>query len=86
MIEPTVYFQLGISDDRYQIISKEISTIIKTGERPGVMLEMVKNSRTMNNDEKLYAAFMVAKSDINSKLMNAMPEFGKRIVKTILEE
>jgi len=86
MIEPTVWMQLGISDDRYNIISKEISSIIKTREKVGIMMEMVKDSKTMNNDEKLYAAFIVAKSDIESKLFKSMPDFGKGIVKTILEK
>jgi hypothetical protein len=86
MIEPSIWMQLGISDDRYAIISKEISSILKTGEKTGIMMEMVKDSRTMSNDEKLYAAFMVAKSDIERKLFNSMPAFGKGLVKNILEK
>jgi hypothetical protein len=86
MIEPSVYMQLGISDDRYKIISKEIKSILKTNEKPGVMMEMVKGNQLLSHDEKLYAAYMIAKSDISNKLYNAMPEFGRGIVAKILED
>jgi hypothetical protein len=86
MIDPPVWFQLGISDDRYQTISKEISSILKTKEKVGVMMEMVRDSKTMSHDEQLYAAFMVAKSDIELKLFKAMPNFGKGIVQKIMEK
>jgi len=84
--EPTVWFQLGISDERYNVISKEISSIIKTGEKPGVQMEMIKNVQWMSHDEQLYAAFMIAKADIGNKLLNKLPEPFKGTMRKILEE
>ena len=84
-VEPTVYFQLGISDDRYHVISKEIQSIIKTNEPVGVQMEMAQQSR-MSEAEKMYAAFMIAKADIQNKLIRKMPPMGKGIVKCIMEE
>ena len=86
MIEPTVYFQLGISEERYSAISKEISSILKTNEKIGIMLVMAKDSKTMNSDEKMYAAFMIAKSDIQSKMMKGIPAIGRGMVAKLLEE
>ena len=85
MIEPTVYMQLGISDDRYHVISKEIQSIIKTNEPVGVQMEMAQQSR-MSEAEKMYAAFMIAKADIQNRLIMKMPPRGKGIIKCILEE
>ena len=87
MMEPTVYFQLGISEERFRgIVSREISSILKTHESIGNMMLMVQGNTTLTPDEKYYAAFMVAKEDVNRKLIGAMPAMGKGMIKKILEE
>jgi hypothetical protein len=85
MMEPSVWMQLGISDDRYSVISKEIASIIKTKETIGNMMLMIQSSK-MNHDEQLYAAFMVAKTDIQNKLVDKMPPMGRSVIKKMLEE
>jgi hypothetical protein len=85
MIEPTIWMQLGISDDRYIIISREITTITNTKEKVGILMEMVKDSTTMTSDEKLYAAFIISKYYIERKLFSSMPFFGREILEELLE-
>lgn len=86
MIEPTVWMQLGISDDRYIIISREIASIVKTKEKVGILMEMVKDNQIMTSDEKLYAAFIISKYYIERKLFASMPFFGREILEELLEE
>jgi hypothetical protein len=84
MNEPTVWFQLGITEQRYQKVSKEIASILKTNETIGNMMLMVKESK-LSSDEQLYAAYMVAREDMMRKLSNAMPAPFAGVVKKIME-
>jgi hypothetical protein len=80
MMEPKVYFQMGISDDRYIIIMKEVSSILKTKEPIGTMLLMLESGK-LRHDEQLYAAFEISKAGIEEKLASKLPAlrsiFGK---------
>ena len=87
MMEPTVYFQLGISEERFRgIVSREIASILKTNESVGNMMMMVQSNTKLTVDEKYYAAFAVSKEYQMRKLMGAMPAIGKGIITKILEE
>lgn len=86
MTEPTIWMQLGISDDRYNVISKEIASILKTKETTGNMMLMVKASEKMSDDEKYYAVYMIAKEDIFKKLMDAMPPFARPVIQSIMRK
>ena len=86
MNEPTIWLQLGITQERYPVIEKEIKSILMTKETIGNMMLMIQQSTKMNSNEQLYAAFMVSKEDIVRRLMNAMPAIGKPLVKIIMEE
>ena len=87
MMEPTVYFQLGISEERYAtVVSREISSILKTKESIGNLMLMVQGNTRLTQDEKYYAAFAVAKEDTNRKLINAMTFIGKGMVMKILQD
>jgi hypothetical protein len=72
-MEPTVYFQLGISEERYSgVVSKEIIRILKTNETVGNMMLMVQSNTKLTNDEKYYAAFEVSRKYQMGKLMSAI--------------
>lgn len=87
MMEPTIWMQLGITETRYRIVTASIESIVKTNETIGNMMLMIQGSAKMNENEKLYAAFIVAKHDINRKLMSALPAFAKgTISKAIMED
>jgi hypothetical protein len=87
MMEPTVYFQLGISEERYSgIVSKEINSVLKTQDTIGNMLLMIQGSGKLTPDEKYYAAFMIAKEDVKRKLIGAMPAIGKGMLSKVLED
>jgi hypothetical protein len=85
MKEPTIWLQLGISDERYRVISTEISSILKTGETSGNMMLMLKSNTKMSIDEKYYAAYMIAREDMMRKLTNAMPAGFAGVVKKVME-
>jgi hypothetical protein len=87
MKETDIWAQMGISPERYNgVVSSEISSIMKTNETVATMMAMVKGNGKMNNDEKYYAAFMVAKDHITRKLLGAMPAMGRGMMKRIMEE
>ena len=86
MNEPTIWMQLGITEERYRIVTAGIESIVRTNETIGNMMLMVQGSTKMNENEKLYAAFMVAKHDINRKLFSALPVFAKDTIKKIVME
>lgn len=88
MIEPSIWLQLGISDDRYNsVIVKEIASILATNETIGNMMLMVQGNTKLSYDEKFYLAFAVAKEDVKRRLIKTMPGriFGSVITK-IMEE
>lgn len=84
MMDPTIWLQLGVSEQRYPKLCKEIESILKTHESVGNMMLMVRDSK-LNSDEQLYAAYMIAKEDVMRKLGDAMPEPFKGVVKKIVE-
>ena len=87
MIEPTIYMQLGLTDDRYHAVMVEINSILKTKETTGNMMLMVTGSRKLlNENEKMYAVYMIAKEDIVRKLMATIPPVLAAPLKKILEE
>jgi hypothetical protein len=86
MMEPTIYMQLGISNERYIVISKEIESILKTNETTGNMILMVQSSAKMSVDEKYYAVYMIAKQDIQRKLAGSLPPFAKGIIGNLMEK
>jgi hypothetical protein len=87
MMEPTVYFQLGISEERFQsVVSRKITSILKTNESIGNLMLMVQGDTTLTPDEKFYAAFAIAKEDVNRKLIRAIPAIGKGMIKKVLED
>lgn len=85
MIEPTVWMQLGISDDRYRIIDQEIQKIVKTRKRIGDMALLVRDCPRFTDDEKLYAMFVISKHDIIRKLMDVAP-FATQVLKDLVKE
>lgn len=84
MIEPTVWMQLGISDDRYIAVEQEIRKIISSGKRIGDMSCMIRDCKNFTDDEKLYAMFMVSKYDIVRKLAEVAP-FATQVLKNLME-
>ena len=80
MIEPTVWMQLGITEERYKIVLAGIEGITKTKESIGNMMLMIQGSKKMTDDEKLYAAFMISKFDIQRKLSGRLPPFAQGIL------
>lgn len=86
MIEPTVWMQLGISEERYQIILKEIQSIVKTNETIGNMVLMIQSSTKLSDNEKLYAAFMISKHDIQRKLAGKLPDWAHWILRGLTDD
>ena len=87
MLEPTIYFQLGISEERFKgVVTPEINSILKTNETVGNMMLMVQGNVKLTVDEKYYAAFAISKEYQMRKLMSAMPAIGKGMIKKILED
>jgi|WetSurMetagenome_2_1015567.scaffolds.fasta_scaffold981957_2 hypothetical protein len=84
MDDPKIWFQLGITEHRVPTIEKEIARVIKTYANTGVKLQMIQEHPDLSEGEKLYGAFMVAKSEIQRKLMDATPSFGKGLMMNIL--
>ena len=85
MQEPSIWLQLGVSEQRYPKLCKEINSILKTRESVGNMMLMVRDSK-LSPDEQLYAAYMIAKGDMMRKLSDAMPDPFKGVVKKIMEK
>lgn len=79
MMEPTIWMQLGITDSRYKVVNGVIQSIVKTNETTGNMMMMVQGA-TLAENEKLYAAFMVSKHDIQRKLAAKLPPFAQGIL------
>jgi hypothetical protein len=71
--------QLGITDSRYKVVNGVIQSIVKTNETTGNMMMMVQGA-TLAENEKLYAAFMVSKHDIQRKLAAKLPPFAQGIL------
>ena len=86
MTEPEIWFQMGISDERHAIAAREIASILKTKEPIGTMMLMVQDSTVLMNNEKQYAAFMIAKEDIKRRLAKAMPNFAAGLLKPLMED
>ena len=80
MMEPTIWMQLGIAENRYNIVNGVIQSIVKTKETTGNMMLMVQSSTKLSENEKLYAAFMVSKHDIQRKLAAKLPPFAQGIL------
>jgi hypothetical protein len=80
MMEPTVWMQLGITEERHRVVLAGIQSIVKTKETIGNMMLMVQGSTKLSENEKLYAAFMVSKYDIQRKLAAKLPPFAHGIL------
>ena len=86
MIEPTIWMQLGISDDRYYVLLQEVTGILRTKETIGKMMLMVQANTKLSVDERYYAVFLIAREDIKRRLMKSVPAIGKGMIGKILEE
>ena len=87
MSEPTVWMQLGVSEERFATVtSKEIESILRTKETIGNMILMVQSSTKLTENERLYAAFHIAKYDIARKLAGKLPSFAKGILLGVTED
>ena len=87
MNEPTIWMQLGISDERFNTVTlREIESVLRTKETIGNMMLLVQDSQKLQENEKLYAAFVIAKHDIMRRLHNKMPPVMQKVLATLLEE
>jgi hypothetical protein len=85
MIEPTIWLQLGLTESQAGHVTKEIQSILKTKEKIGTMMLMVKDS-TMTTDEKQYASFLIAKEDITRRLVSAVPAMVRPLIEKVMKE
>lgn len=86
MMEPTIWMQLGITEERYNVVVKEVESVIKTKETIGNMMLMVQSSAKMNESEKFYAAFLLSKEETMRRLMNALPSPFRGAIKKVMED
>jgi len=85
MDEPTIWLQLGLTETGYTTVTKEVQSILKTKEKIGTMMLMVKDS-TMTTDEKQYASFLVAKEDISRRLIDRLPAMVRPMFEKVLKD
>lgn len=86
MKQPPIWQQMKIPEHRMPVISAEVNSVIRTKEPIGIMLTMIRDTQKIDENEKLYAAFLIAKESLMQDMMNAMPAIGKPLVRKALEE
>ncbi len=87
MNEPTIWMQMGISEERYRtVVFTEIQSLLSTKETIGNMMLMIQSNTKLTNDEKYYAAFMVSKQAIIRKVVLKIPAPFRVMVENMFED
>jgi len=85
MMEPTIWMQLGLTEAQAESITKEVSSILKTKEKIGTMMMMIKDCK-MTTDETQYATFLLAKEDIGRRLLAGLPAGIRPLFEKVLRD